>query len=48
MRRLRRALPLIAAVVLLGLAAVLALFALGVRGWQGTFTQSDVRFRAQR
>jgi hypothetical protein len=48
MRRLRRALPLIVSVVLLGLAAVLALFALDVRGWQGTFTQSDVRFRAQR
>jgi len=48
MRRLRRALPLVAAAVLLGLAAVLALFASDVRAWQGTFTQSDVRFRAQR
>lgn len=48
MRRLRRALPLVAAAVLLGLATVLALFASDVRGWQGTFTQSDLHFRAQR
>jgi hypothetical protein len=47
-KRLRQALPLIAGVVLLGLATVLVLFALDVRAWQGTFTQSDVRFRAQR
>lgn len=48
MKRLRRALPLIAGVGLLGLATVLLLFALDVRAWQGTFTQSDLRFRAQR
>ncbi len=48
MRRLRRALPLVAAVVLLGLAAVLALFASDVRAWQGALTQSDLHFRAQR
>ena len=48
MNRLRRALPLVAAVVLLGLAAVLALFASDVRAWQGAFTQGDLRFRAQR
>jgi hypothetical protein len=48
MRRLRRALPLLAAVVLLGLAAAFALLASDIRGWQGTITQSDLRFRAQR
>jgi hypothetical protein len=48
MRRIRRALPLIVAIVLLGLATALALFAADVRAWQGTFTQSDVRFRSQR
>ena len=48
MKRLRRALPFLVGVVLLGLATVLILFALDVRAWQGTFTQSDVRFRAQR
>jgi hypothetical protein len=47
-RRLRRALPLVAAAVLLGLAAALALFASDVRAWQGAFTQSDLRFRAER
>jgi hypothetical protein len=48
MMRLRRALPLVAAVVLLGLTAVLALFASDVRAWQGAFTQGDLHFRAQR
>ena len=48
MRRLRRALPLVAAAVLLGLAAVLALFASDIRAWQGAVTNSDLRFRAQR
>jgi hypothetical protein len=48
MRRLRRALPLVASVVLLGLATVLALFASDVRAWQGAVTQSDLRFRTQR
>jgi len=47
-RRLRRALPLVAAAVLLGLAAVLALFASDIRAWQGAVTNSDLRFRAQR
>jgi hypothetical protein len=47
-RRLRQALPLVAGVVLLGLATVLVLFALDVRAWQGTFTQADLRFRAER
>lgn len=48
MKRLQRFLPLAAAVVLLGLATILALFATDVRGWQRSFTQSDLRFRAQR
>src|SRR3954447_24352378 len=48
MKRIRRALPLIVAVVLLGLATALALFAADVRAWQGAFTQSDLRFRSQR
>ena len=48
MKRIRRALPLIVAVVLLGLAAVCALFAADVRAWQGTLTQGDLRFRGQR
>ena len=48
MRRFRQALPLVAGVVLLGLATILVLFAFDVRAWQGTFTQSDVRFRAER
>jgi len=47
MKRIRRAIPLVAALVLLGLAAVLALFAADVRAWQGALTQSDLRFRAQ-
>jgi hypothetical protein len=47
-KRLRRALPLVVAIVLLALATVLALFAFDVRAWQSTFTQNDVRFRAQR
>ena len=48
MKRIRRALPLLVAVVLLGLATVLALFAADVRAWQGHLTQDDMRFRAQR
>ena len=48
MKRLRQAVPLLAGIVQLGLATVLVLFALDVRAWQGTFTQSDLRFRAQR
>jgi hypothetical protein len=45
---LRRALPLVATVVLFGLATVLALFASDVRAWQGALTHSDLRFRSQR
>jgi len=48
MSRVRRALPLVAAVVLIGVAIVLALFARDVRAWQGRVTRDDVRFRAQR
>jgi hypothetical protein len=48
MRRLRRALPPLAAAILLALATVLALLALDVRGWQHAFTSGDVHFRAQR
>ena len=48
MKRLRRMLPLVAAALLLGLAAWLALFAADVHAWQGRLTQSDLRFRAQR
>jgi alternate signal-mediated exported protein len=47
-KRLRRALPLVAAAVLLGLAAAFALLASDVRAWQGAVTQGDLRFRAQR
>jgi hypothetical protein len=46
--RYRRARPLVIAAVLLALAVVCALFASDVRAWQGTFTQSDLRFRAER
>ena len=48
MKRLRRALPFIAGLVLMGLATVAALFAFDVHAWQGAFTQGDLRFRAQR
>ena len=48
MKRLRRALPLASAIVLLGLATILALFAFDVRAWQGALTQGDVSFQAQR
>ena len=48
MRRIRRALPLVAAAVLLALAAGLALFASDIRAWQGAVTNSDLRFRSQR
>lgn len=48
MKILRRVFPLVAAVVLLVLAAILGLFASDVRAWQGTVKQSDMRFRAQR
>ncbi len=48
MRRLRRALPLVAAIILLGLAVGLALLASDIRSWQGALTRSDLRFRVQR
>ena len=48
MNRLRRARPPVAAVVLLGLAVVLVLFATDVRAWQGRVTRDDAAFRAQR
>ena len=48
MRRLRRALPLVTALVLLGIAVALALFAANVRAWQGTLARDDMRFRVQR
>lgn len=48
MKRLRRALPLASAIVLLGLATILVLFAFDVRAWQGALTHGDVSFRAQR
>lgn len=46
MRLLRRSVPLVAAVVLLGLAAALVLLAVDVRAWQRTLAHDDVRFRA--
>lgn len=48
MRGLRRAFPLVVAVVLLGLAAVLAVFATDVHAWQGRISRDDMRFRAER
>jgi hypothetical protein len=48
MKRLRRTLPLVAAIVLLGTAIVLGLFARDVHAWQGRITRDDARFRAQR
>lgn len=43
---LRRSVPLVFALVLLGLAAAFALLAVDVRAWQGTLARDDVRFRA--
>ena len=48
MNRLRRARSPVAAVVLLGLAVVLVLFATDVRAWQGRVTRDDAAFRVQR
>jgi len=45
-RRLHRHRAAIASVALLGIAAVLVLFALDVRTWQSTVTRDDIRFRA--
>jgi hypothetical protein len=46
MTRLRRAVPLLVVLLLLGLAAVFALLAADVRAWQGTLRRDDVRFNA--
>lgn len=46
MIRLRRAVPLLVAVVLCGIAAVLALLAVDARAWQARLTRDDLRFRA--
>ncbi len=46
MTGLRRSVPLLAALVLLGLAVAFAFLALDVRAWQGSLTRDDVRFRA--
>ncbi len=46
MRLLRRSVPLVGALFLLGLATLFALLALDVRSWQTTMTRDDVRFRA--
>jgi hypothetical protein len=46
MKVLRRALPLFAALVCLGIAALLALLAVDARAWQHTVTRDDLRFRA--
>ena len=46
MTMLRRSLPLLAALVLLGLALAFALLAVDVRAWQRTITRDDVRFHA--
>lgn len=48
MTRLRRAAPLVAALILLALAAGLALLALDVHAWQTTLRRDDVRFTAVR
>jgi hypothetical protein len=47
MTRLRRATPLLVALLLLGLAAVFALLAVDVRAWQSTLRRDDVRFIAR-
>lgn len=46
MRLLRRSVPLVAALVLLGLAAASAFVAVDVRAWQRTLKHDDVQFRA--
>jgi len=48
MTRLRRAAPLLAALLLLGLAAAFALLAVDVRAWQARLRHDDVRFTAFR
>ena len=46
MTRLRRTVPLLVAILLLGLAAVFALLAVDVRAWQTRIRSDDVRFTA--
>ena len=46
MTRVRRAVPLLVAILLLGLAAVFALLAVDVRAWQTRIRSDDVRFTA--
>jgi hypothetical protein len=46
MTGLRRSVPLLAALVLLGLAVAFAFLAVDVRAWQRAVTRDDVRFRA--
>ena len=47
MKLLRRVKPLVAALLLLGLAAVFALLATDVRAWQGTLQRDDATFTAR-
>jgi hypothetical protein len=46
-RILRRSLPLVAATILLGVATVLVLLAVDVRGWQQTLGRGDAEFLAR-
>ena len=46
MSRVRRHLPAVAAVVCLGIGAVLVVLALDARAWQRTVERDDLRFRA--
>ena len=46
MKQIKRFAPLVAAVVLLGLATVLALVAIDVHAWQQTIGRDDARFQA--
>lgn len=46
MKVIRRSVPLLAALLLLGLATAFALLAVDVRSWQTTVKRDDVRFRA--
>ncbi len=46
MKQVRRFLPLVGVVVLVGLAIVLALVAVDVHAWQGRIARDDVRFQA--
>jgi hypothetical protein len=48
MTYLRRVLPPVAAVVLIGLAVYLVLLALDVRAWQSRLTRDDLRFQVHR